>query len=120
MRTSGAPDVGSPSMSATAVSIERSPSNSSRSKAIASNGPHLVGSRVETMRRTVPACMMGLSSPGRFFGAPVVMDSAAGAKCIDLLRVKAELLEDFFVVFADLGRSRRRHFRDTVNLQRTA
>src|SRR5882672_7980257 len=64
--------------------------------------------------------MVPLTSPGGFFRVPGLADDSACTETRDLPRVEAELLEDLFVVFADLGRSLRRHFRDTVNLQWTA
>src|SRR4051812_38444193 len=64
--------------------------------------------------------MISITSPGRFFRVPGLTDDSARTEAFDLLRVEAELLEDFFVVFADLGRSLRRHLCDTVNLQGTA
>src|SRR5438132_4819051 len=55
MRSNGAPSVGSPRTSASAVSTRWLPFETSRSNPMAANMPHLVGIRVETTRQRIPA-----------------------------------------------------------------
>src|SRR6266446_10522746 len=47
-------------------------------------------------------------------------DGSAGTQAIDLLRVEAELLEDLFVMFAELRGTPGRDFGHVVHLNRTA
>src|SRR6185436_17423980 len=47
-------------------------------------------------------------------------DGSAGTQAIDLLRVEAELLEDLFVMFAELRGTPGRDFGHIVHLNRTA
>src|SRR4029077_8849213 len=47
-------------------------------------------------------------------------DDAARAQALDLVRVEAEFLQNFVVVFAKIGRAFGRYFSDAVHLNRTA
>src|SRR2546421_2968716 len=60
MRSNGAPSVGSPRTSASAVSTRWLSFETSRSNPMASNMPHLVGIRVETTRQSISACAAAL------------------------------------------------------------
>src|SRR5262245_34607965 len=110
-RTSGAPGLGSPCTSASAVSTVRPQTHTPRSNPIASNRPHLVGRRVDAIRHSAPvgAAAFALFSRTDIGGAPLdgeFLDSGHGsarAQAVDVLRVEPQLPEDLFGVLAEAG-----------------
>src|ERR1700692_1147647 len=110
MRSNGMPSVGSPMTIASAVSSRRVPFDTSRSKPMASNIPHLVGMRADAMRHSGPVCV-GLTGIDSFLiamasefsrdrRAPLcgtllrLGSGAAHLQGDDLLRAEAQLLKD--------------------------
>src|SRR5882724_12018428 len=129
-RSSGVPWLTSPRMRANALSLRRPRSSRRRSNPTARNTPHLVGSVVETTRRTVPMPTAVMLLPAPFFSVVARLaggrerlgagDGSAGTQAIDLPRVEAELLEDLFVMLAELRGTPGRDFGHVVHLNRAA
>src|SRR3954468_9539885 len=130
MRTNGTPAVTSPRTSASAVSTRWTPLSRSRSNPNALNIPHLVGIRVEAIRRTIPiwtvaSIFIGPSTECdllrchcSWFGG-WARDDAARAQALDFVSLKPKFFENLFIMFAEIGPAFRRYLRDTVHLNRT-
>src|SRR5882762_8104802 len=125
IRSSGTPAVGSPMTIASAVSTRCVPFETSRSYPMASNMPHLVGMRVDATRHSVPVCtalivcavIAGMALRGALL---CFRNGATRPQAVDFIRAEAELLENFLVVLAEVGRAAGGLLCDVVHLNRTA
>src|ERR1700694_1160285 len=81
---------------------------------IASNGPHLVGRRVEAMRLGEQLAMRLRCTLRR------LRNSATRTQAIDFGRVESQFLENLVVVLSDFRSALRGYFGNSMHLNRTA
>src|SRR5712672_1269192 len=92
---------------------------------MASNMPHLVGMRADAMRHSVPVCTAFIVCAviaGMALRRALLCfrNGATRPQAVDFIRAEAELLENFLVVLAEVGRAACGLLCDAMHLYRAA